>query len=62
MFDKTTTANTFITSETTSTESINSYIRVVAPEEDIPINQNKPWRIVIRRQVTDGGNYNENYS
>jgi len=61
MNDNATTTNAS-SSETGSTESINHYIRVVSQNDETYINQNKPWRIVIRRQVIDGGDNNENIS
>lgn len=34
---------------------------IVMPERKVEeINFNKPWRIVIRRRIADGGSYNEN--
>ena len=59
MNEKATTANTYI-SEIGSTESNNPYIRIVPRGDAIQVNPNKPWRIVIRRQVIDGGDNNEN--
>ena len=61
MNDNATTTNAS-SSETGLPESINHYIRVVSQNDETYINQNKPWRIVIRRQVIDGGDNNENIS
>ena len=35
-------------------------IPLSAQQETLPLNKNKPWRIVIRRIVTNGRSDNEN--
>ena len=34
-------------------------IPILTEQELLPINKNKPWRLVIRRKVTDGGDGDE---
>lgn len=41
-----------------STSELKS-ISILTEQELLPINRNKPWRLVIRRRVTDGRNSNE---
>ncbi|MBR3262656.1 MAG: hypothetical protein IKF93_06020 [Lachnospiraceae bacterium] len=41
-----------------STSELKS-IPISTEQELLPINRNKPWRLVIRRRVTDGRNSDE---
>ena len=42
--------------------SAENVVTVVPTKVDEGINHNKPWRVVSRRKVTDGGSDNENIS
>ena len=41
-----------------STSELKS-VPISTEQELLPINRNKPWRLVIRRRVTDGRNSDE---